>query len=188
MYDVEFFVRGRAYTKGSPRVVTRNRRGQPLAKPIVTSDSENSWKWQAEVAKQSAIILAGVQVPPPKTPLNVQLIFGEPRPKHHYSKGDPATGKLVPSAPSHPTNLRDLDKLCRSTLDGLAGVAFADDKDIVELMACKVYSPRRMAIGVIVRVTEINADHISEAAEYYESKVVTEPEEKSPAVKRRRRR
>jgi len=40
----------------------------------------------------------------------------------------------------YPTTTPDLDKLIRSTLDGLTGVAFADDAQVVKVRAEKAYS------------------------------------------------
>lgn len=70
----------------------------------------------------------------------VELYFLLPRPKGHFGTGR-NSGKLKPSAPEYPAVRPDIDKLARSTLDGLvdAGV-FSDDSRIVSLKLEKLYT------------------------------------------------
>jgi crossover junction endodeoxyribonuclease RusA len=84
--------------------------------------------------------------------LEVELCFYLSRPKGHYGTGRNA-GMLKESSPVYPNVRPDLDKLCRSTLDGLgeAGV-FGDDSQIVTLLLEKRYTDA--ATGCRVRIKE----------------------------------
>jgi len=74
------------------------------------------------------------------------------RPKSHYRTGRFAD-QLRPDAPLYPAKYPDVDKLCRSTLDGLkAGRAFGDDAQVVILGARKVYAERDQEPGANIRV------------------------------------
>lgn len=66
-------------------------------------------------------------------PVGVYVSFTISRPKRHYHKN----GSLLPTAPMHPVQCvrGDIDKLTRSTLDALTGVAYHDDKQVVGLIA-----------------------------------------------------
>ena len=76
----------------------------------------------------------------PWTFVGVYVIFRLKRPKSHYRTGRFAD-QLRADAPAYPAKYPDLDKLCRSTLDGLkAGGAFGDDAQVVVLEARKVYA------------------------------------------------
>lgn len=85
------------------------------------------------------------------TPLRVKLTFRLRRPKSHYGTGRNAD-KLKPSAPSYPAKRPDLDKLVRSTLDGLGESAlYDDDSRIVELAVSKRYTKWTEGCDVMVR-------------------------------------
>ncbi|MDL5204932.1 RusA family crossover junction endodeoxyribonuclease [Streptomyces sp. ALI-76-A] len=74
--------------------------------------------------------------------VGVSVVFRLKRPKSHYRTGRFAD-QLRPDAPRYPAKYPDLDKLCRSTLDGLkAGGAFEDDALVVVLDARKVFADR----------------------------------------------
>ncbi|MEV5079266.1 RusA family crossover junction endodeoxyribonuclease [Streptomyces sp. NPDC056159] len=74
------------------------------------------------------------------------------RPKSHYRTGRYAH-LLKPDAPRYPARYPDVDKLCRSTLDGLkAGQAFGDDAQVVKLYAHKIYAEQDEEPGALIRV------------------------------------
>ena len=69
-------------------------------------------------------------------PIYLHLLFRFYRPKgHHNSKGE-----IKASAPTTHITRPDIDKLCRSTLDGLTGVLFRDDSQVAFLVASKEYA------------------------------------------------
>jgi crossover junction endodeoxyribonuclease RusA len=84
--------------------------------------------------------------------VGVFVIFRLKRPKSHYRTGRFAD-QLRTDAPLYPAKYPDLDKLCRSTLDGLkAGGAFGDDAQVVMLKARKVYACQGEEPGARIQV------------------------------------
>ena len=78
-------------------------------------------------------------------PLTVEIAFLLPRPASHYRTGRNAH-LLKDSAPTFPATRPDLDKLIRSTLDGLMGAGvYCDDGQVVNLGAIKRYA--NVALG-----------------------------------------
>jgi crossover junction endodeoxyribonuclease RusA len=68
-------------------------------------------------------------------PIYLRLAFRFKRPKSHFN----TKGQLRASAPLDLITRPDLDKLCRSTLDGLTGVLFSDDSQVAFMVASKQY-------------------------------------------------
>lgn len=86
----------------------------------------------------------------PSGPVSVVLAFVLTRPRSHWGTGR-NWQTLRASAPDRPTGRPDLDKLVRSTLDGLVmGGVIADDSQVVDLNAGKLYGA---PAGVIVEVS-----------------------------------
>ena len=84
---------------------------------------------------------------PITSPIGLTVIFYMPRPKGHYGTGR-NEGKLKSSAPLFPTSVPDIDKLVRSTLDGMTeGGAFRDDSQVVSLYALKTYCSQDQTPG-----------------------------------------
>ena len=74
-------------------------------------------------------------------PVHLRLDFYLQRPAGHYGTGRNA-GVLKDSSPLYPAVRPDLDKLARSTLDGLTDSGLiADDSRIVALQLYKWYTP-----------------------------------------------
>lgn len=84
-------------------------------------------------------------------PIFLHLRFLFNRPRGHYN----ARGIIKPSAPHTPTTRPDLDKLCRSTLDGLTGVLFRDDSQVAFIVASKDYAMPGELEGVHIEINEI---------------------------------
>lgn len=83
----------------------------------------------------------------------VLVEFYMPRPKNHYRRN----GELKPDAPVWHTQRPDVDKLLRSTLDGLtSGGAFADDCVVALLLAQKRYA--NGPVGARIQVLMARAD------------------------------
>jgi Holliday junction resolvase RusA-like endonuclease len=84
-------------------------------------------------------------------PVSVILRFMMARPQGHYGTGR-NEGKVKSSAPLFPAVAPDIDKLARSTLDGLADAGvFTDDSRIVTLRLEKRYTELTPHCDVIVR-------------------------------------
>lgn len=70
----------------------------------------------------------------------LDLIFWFPRPASHYGTKN-GISYLKANAPAEPVSARvgDIDKLSRAVLDALTGVAYLDDRQVVQLKARKAY-------------------------------------------------
>jgi len=128
--------------KGSGRAMNIGGR----ARFIASSSGANAKKQAAWVrAIQAAAAAAGVAML--AGPVCVAVVFRLPRPKGHRT----ARGELRASAPLYPTVAPDVDKTLRCTLDALTGIAFADDAQVVEVVARKGYAvPGREGASITV--------------------------------------
>ena len=99
-------------------------------------------------------------LPPIIDPVCVDITFFFARPKHHYGTGKNAE-KLKPSAPVHCTSSAngDIDKLVRSTLDGLSarsgGNVIRDDSQVVFLTCRKQYACAEESPGALVSLRTV---------------------------------
>jgi crossover junction endodeoxyribonuclease RusA len=86
------------------------------------------------------------------TPMSLSIVFRFKRPQGQIGKRG-----LKPSAPIHCTSARagDIDKLQRSTLDSLTGVAFDDDRQVVSVNASKRYCVGDEPQGALITVTPL---------------------------------
>ena len=112
---ISFFVDGLPITQGSMKVINGriiHHKGSELA----------AWR--------SAIALTARQhgARPTTDPVYIHIKFYLPKPR---------TVKR-----QYPTAKNDLDKLCRSVLDGLTSIAYVDDSQVVSIVAQKAYGER----------------------------------------------
>jgi len=84
-------------------------------------------------------------------PVMVQITFMFNRPKSHYN----SKGQLKPTAPLYKQTKPDLDKLCRSTLDGLTNVLLKDDSQVVNLICCKIYAEEGELPGALITINSL---------------------------------
>ncbi len=125
---IEIDVIGTPAPQGSKRHVGGGR---------MVESSKKVKPWRSAVAAEALNHTFG-----PWPYVGVAVTFRLKRPKSHYRTGRFAD-QLRADAPRYPAKYPDLDKLCRSTLDGLkAGQAFADDSQVVVLEARKVFADR----------------------------------------------
>lgn len=125
---LSFDVRGIPEGQGSMRAFVRGGHAS-----VVHSSPRSLLAWRADIA-QCAREAIGT-APMIEGPVQVHLFFRLPRPKAHYT----ARGVLRLDAPTYAPTTPDIDKLARAALDALTGVAFADDKQVVDLVAKKHY-------------------------------------------------
>lgn len=128
---ISFTVTGIAQPKGSARAFVPKkwaadayRRGQ-APRAIITQDNPRSKGWEQLIAEQAQTVVGDALF---LGPVVLTVIFRLPRPIS------------LPKKKSHHTTTPDLDKLVRAIGDGLAGVVFLDDKQIVDLHARKLYT------------------------------------------------
>ena len=103
-----------------------------------------------EAVRQSAVGTVNKLI---DDPVEVRIVFRFIRPKSHYL----ASGKIRQGAPKYLTsrNKGDLDKLCRSTLDGLSGSVITDDSQVVKLIAEKHFCTNGEQPGALIRVEKL---------------------------------
>ena len=143
--QVTFAVHGTPAPQGSKRGFINRHTGRVQ----MVESSEKVRPWRQAVIAAALDSLNGDA--PFDGPVAIWLRFAMPRPKGHYGTGRNA-GKLKDSAPAFPAVRPDLDKLARSTLDGLedAGLILADAQ-IVTLRVEKRYTTVGPRCDVIVR-------------------------------------
>jgi len=132
MSYVEFNVLGDPKPQGSMRAFTNPKTGRP----ILTSASKGLPAWRRDI-KEEAVNHFDALI---DGPVGVWAEFRFTRPKS-AKKG--ATWKI--STP-------DLDKLVRSLLDALTGVAYQDDARVARLIVRKRLTEGDEQPGVLVRV------------------------------------
>lgn len=155
--SLTFTVAGDPQTKGSAKAfvvwahvleaVDRFRKSGKRITPraFITNDNPNAKAWQETVmdaaleARRGGPLLAGELM---AGALVVDLVFHLARPL-----------KIRSSIVSHTTR-PDVDKLARCVLDGLTGVVYADDGQVVAVRLSKQYAPIDGAPGVTITVTE----------------------------------
>ena len=125
---MEFTILGKVVAKGRPRFT---RQGHTYT-PKKTKDYEKLVKLTAMDHFER----------PLTTPLRVEITVCKTPPKNwsKKKKTDAIAGVIKP------TVRPDVDNYVKSILDGCDGVVFEDDKQIVELVASKVYSEEDKAI------------------------------------------
>ena len=138
-----FVVYGLPAPQGSKRHVGRG---------ILVESSKAVAPWRQDV-KHAALAC----IPPdwdPSLPMALSIVFRFKRPAGQIGKRG-----IKPSAPQHCTTARagDVDKLLRSTLDSLTGVAFDDDRQVVSVNASKRYCTQDEPQGALITITPIAA-------------------------------
>lgn len=124
--EVTFQVRGTPVAQGSVRAFVRGNRAVVVAKPGPLAD------WRHAIASEAR--RAMTDLPAFDGPVRVHAWFVMARPPSHYR----ADGvRLTSNAPRYPR--LDVDKLARALLDGLTGVVFDDDSQVVRLVAQKAW-------------------------------------------------
>jgi Holliday junction resolvase RusA-like endonuclease len=128
---IEFTVTGVAQPQGSARAFVPFKwaaaavRRKQAPRAIVTHDNPKTKGWQQLVAEQAQDAVGDQLF---LGPVVLTVTFRLPRPES------------LPKRTHHHTKLPDLDKLVRAIGDGLSGVVFLDDKQIVDLHARKIYT------------------------------------------------
>jgi Holliday junction resolvase RusA-like endonuclease len=114
-------------------------------------------KWQQQVRLFAVEAMSQLEGEPIQGPVALNLAFYLPRPGRLIHKRRPMPPCLADHKP-------DLDNLVKAILDGVNGVAFQDDRQVVQIMARKFYAAgsgygdtRPRVEVVIEEVTEDNA-------------------------------
>lgn len=128
---ISFFVPGKAAPGGSKKGFVNPRTGRVA----IVDDAKGNKDWKSRVAVFAKEAYRG---DPLEGALEVEFAFVFPRPLGHYGSGKNA-GKVKASAPSWPKVRPDAGKVVRSTEDGLTGICWRDDAQIVRQYASKDY-------------------------------------------------
>ena len=133
---IEIVLSGPPRGKGRPRFSTKG--GNPTTyTDAATRAYELKLAWQAKQAMKGK--------PPLEGPLHLSVIAYMPIPKH-MSKADKIAadrGDIVPIGKI------DVDNIAKSAMDGLNGIVFRDDNQVVLASICKFYSSKpRLRISV----------------------------------------
>jgi len=125
-----------------------------VGRGILIESSKKVAPWRQDVREAALKVYQGE---PLNEPVCIRVEFIFPRPQGHFGTGK-NSGKLKPSAPIYATShsLGDLDKLLRSTFDGLSvaagGTVIRDDSLIVETEATKRYAMNEEYIGANIKI------------------------------------
>jgi Holliday junction resolvase RusA-like endonuclease len=88
-------------------------------------------KYEKVVRAAFAEQLPGFTPIPEHTPIRMEVTFWFPRPKSHYGTGRNAE-RLKDSAPQYHVTKPDMDNTVKLLKDGLAGLAWHDDRQVCE--------------------------------------------------------
>lgn len=136
MFSITFSVDINPIPKGRPKFARRGNFVRAYT-PKKTSDYETKIKTQAQAVMTRE---------PLETPVAVYLYFRLPIPKTYPKKRIAAC--LAGS--ERPIKKPDLDNLAKSVLDGLNGVVYLDDSQLVSLHITKVYA-HNPGVDIMIR-------------------------------------
>ncbi len=154
-WRVELRAAGRPQTKGSARAFTIRRRDGRVGAGVAHGNSKqeaNLAVW--ENAVRTAALLSLGELDMTHNAVGVRIVFRLQRPLGHYGTGKSA-GKLKSSASAFPVVTPDIDKIIRSTLDGMIGTVYADDRQVCKLDVEKLFADERNPIGASIVVEEL---------------------------------
>ena len=107
---------------------------------VLVESSKKVKPWRAAVAQAATI--AYLHAEPIDGPVAVEIDFHLPRPKS------------LPKRVIWMVKKPDLDKLIRSTLDALSGIAYIDDNRVTRIVADKHYAASPEDAGAHITITE----------------------------------
>ena len=121
---------------GGGRLIEASKRCKPWRQAVAISAQQQMKDQKAELLTRAC---------------SVSVVFRFKRPKAHFT----TNGQLRAAAPEHCIVKRnDIDKCCRSTLDALTDVVFADDSLVTALTAEKRYCIGTEPPGATITVIE----------------------------------
>lgn len=120
---IQFTVYGKPEPQGSARAFVLERPGQ-RARAIITSDNKKLKSWRQEVTRAAITAMEEYElVSEAAVTILVDFYFQKP--------------VSVPKKKLFKTTKPDVDKLLRGVLDGLTGVVFRDDAQVIDARARK---------------------------------------------------
>jgi crossover junction endodeoxyribonuclease RusA len=144
MKKAQFFIPGIPATAGSKRGFPIRRKDGSLG-VAMTHDNKRAKPWMSQVASVASEHFDS----PLDGPCSLHVTFVFSRPKSHYGSGKNAN-TVKGTAPAHKTSKPDCSKLIRCLEDGLTGIAYRDDSQVVELSVEKRYGEQNGAIVQVI--------------------------------------
>lgn len=132
---LEICVYGTPRPKGSMKPIPNRKTGGT----ILIDANKHVKPWQKKVEESAHIVMAKNQMKMTQNPVSLKIDFCLPRPKSISLEKRPYP--IVPP---------DLDKLQRAVLDGLTGILYHDDGQVVRIDAEKRYVKRGDERAVIL--------------------------------------
>jgi Holliday junction resolvase RusA-like endonuclease len=125
-FMVTFMVEGTPVPKGRPRFARRG-------KFVSTYSPKTTVDYETKVSEAAKLAMGTSE--PLETPVGAYIYITLPCPSS-YSKKRVAA---CLSGQERPTKKSDIDNYCKAIFDGMNGIVFADDSQVVSLHATKVY-------------------------------------------------
>lgn len=119
---ISFTVHGRPQPQGSAKAFIP----KGWNRAVITSDNKTLKPWRQDVSAMASRAMQAANEAPTVAPVRVEVVFAFAKPKS--VKGP------------HKTTKPDLDKLLRGVLDGMSGIVFHDDAQVVECQVSKRFS------------------------------------------------
>lgn len=135
--SMRFSVLGEAKPKGSTRAFYNAKSKKTVT--VGANAGTKAWEQRVATEAQKAVLENGIFFTK-EQPVHITILFYLPRPK-----------SMSPKVSAH-VKRPDLDKLVRAVLDGMTGIVYVDDSQVVQLNTLKDYShpdsPPRAEISI----------------------------------------
>jgi Holliday junction resolvase RusA-like endonuclease len=125
-FMVTFMVEGTPVPKGRPRFARRG-------KFVSTYSPKTTVDYETKVAEAAQMAMGSSE--PLETPVGAYIYITLPIPASYSKKRTQA----CLSGEERPTKKSDIDNFCKAVFDGMNGIVFVDDSQIVSLHSTKVY-------------------------------------------------
>ena len=125
-FIVTFMVEGTPVPKGRPRFARRG-------KFVSTYSPKTTVDYETKVSEAARLAMGGSE--PLETPVGAYIYITLPIPASYSKKRIQA----CLSGQERPTKKSDIDNFCKAIFDGMNGIVFLDDSQVVSLHSTKVY-------------------------------------------------
>ena len=125
-FMVNFMVEGTPVPKGRPRFARRG-------KFVSTYSPKTTVDYETKVAEAAQLAMGGSE--PLETPVGAYIYITLPIPASYSKKRK----QECLSGNERPTKKSDIDNYCKAIFDGMGGIVFLNDSQIVSLHSTKVY-------------------------------------------------
>lgn len=139
---IEILIEGEAVGKGRPRVY----RNHGITRAVTPEKTRN---YEAKI-KDAYIEKYGSRIEYPDQALSIRLLIsvGIPKSTAKKKRADMLRGRI------RPTKKPDIDNVIKIILDGLNGLAYEDDKQVVAIKALKCYAKEPFVLIQIEKAEE----------------------------------